>query len=238
MSTADLPPRPDQRARHAGDRRRAAGDRRGRHPLQEPHRRAARAVRRGTTVAGVFTKSKCPSAPVEWCRANLKSRQGPRAGGQFRQCQCLHRQERPRLDQIDRRHRVESRRLQDRRDFPRLDRRHRRAARRHEIRAGDGGPERARARRRLRRRRQGDHDHRHVPEGRHRDRQDRQGQGHHQRHRQGRRHDRARHGDDAVLRLHRRRDLGAGACRRCSRTASPTRSTPSPSTATPRPPTR
>src|SRR6478609_3481329 len=27
----------------------------------------------GTTVAGVFTRSKCPSAPVEWCRANLKS---------------------------------------------------------------------------------------------------------------------------------------------------------------------
>ena len=27
----------------------------------------------GTTVAGVFTKSKCPSAPVEWCRANLTS---------------------------------------------------------------------------------------------------------------------------------------------------------------------
>lgn len=27
----------------------------------------------GTTVAGVFTTSKCPSAPVEWCRANLKS---------------------------------------------------------------------------------------------------------------------------------------------------------------------
>jgi glutamate N-acetyltransferase/amino-acid N-acetyltransferase len=26
----------------------------------------------GTTVAGVFTKSKCPSAPVEWCRAQLK----------------------------------------------------------------------------------------------------------------------------------------------------------------------
>src|ERR1044071_7999814 len=26
----------------------------------------------GTTVAGVFTKSKCPSAPVEWCRAILK----------------------------------------------------------------------------------------------------------------------------------------------------------------------
>ena len=27
----------------------------------------------GTSVAGVFTKSKCPSAPVEWCRDKLKS---------------------------------------------------------------------------------------------------------------------------------------------------------------------
>jgi glutamate N-acetyltransferase/amino-acid N-acetyltransferase len=26
----------------------------------------------GTAVAGVFTRSKCPSAPVEWCRAQLK----------------------------------------------------------------------------------------------------------------------------------------------------------------------
>jgi glutamate N-acetyltransferase/amino-acid N-acetyltransferase len=26
---------------------------------------------RGTTAAGVFTRSKCPSAPVEWCRAKL-----------------------------------------------------------------------------------------------------------------------------------------------------------------------
>jgi glutamate N-acetyltransferase/amino-acid N-acetyltransferase len=26
----------------------------------------------GTTVAGVFTRSKCPSAPVDWCRAALK----------------------------------------------------------------------------------------------------------------------------------------------------------------------
>ena len=25
----------------------------------------------GTTVAGVFTKSRCPSAPVDWCRRNL-----------------------------------------------------------------------------------------------------------------------------------------------------------------------
>ncbi|HEX9568318.1 MAG TPA: bifunctional glutamate N-acetyltransferase/amino-acid acetyltransferase ArgJ [Rhodospirillales bacterium] len=27
---------------------------------------------KGTTVAGVFTQSKCPSAPVEWCKAALK----------------------------------------------------------------------------------------------------------------------------------------------------------------------
>src|SRR5436853_2447923 len=27
---------------------------------------------KGTAVAGVLTKSKCPSAPVEWCRAKLK----------------------------------------------------------------------------------------------------------------------------------------------------------------------
>src|SRR6187549_1011398 len=30
---------------------------------------------KGTSVAGVFTKSKCPSAPVEWCRAKLKGGQ-------------------------------------------------------------------------------------------------------------------------------------------------------------------
>ncbi|MBV9262095.1 MAG: bifunctional glutamate N-acetyltransferase/amino-acid acetyltransferase ArgJ [Pseudolabrys sp.] len=27
----------------------------------------------GTTCAGVFTRSKCPSAPVEWCRANVRN---------------------------------------------------------------------------------------------------------------------------------------------------------------------
>jgi len=27
---------------------------------------------KGTTVGGVFTRSKCPSAPVEWCRSKLK----------------------------------------------------------------------------------------------------------------------------------------------------------------------
>src|ERR1700761_7527860 len=32
----------------------------------------------GTAVAGVFTKSKCPSAPVEWCRAKLSRSGGSR----------------------------------------------------------------------------------------------------------------------------------------------------------------
>src|ERR1051326_4959977 len=27
----------------------------------------------GTAVAGVFTRSQCPSAPVDWCRARIKS---------------------------------------------------------------------------------------------------------------------------------------------------------------------
>ncbi|MDI4237078.1 bifunctional glutamate N-acetyltransferase/amino-acid acetyltransferase ArgJ [Bradyrhizobium sp. Arg237L] len=37
-------------------------------------------MEKGTTVAGVFTKSKCPSAPVEWCRAKL-GKGGPTKGG-------------------------------------------------------------------------------------------------------------------------------------------------------------
>src|SRR6202050_4512961 len=35
---------------------------------------------KGTTVAGVFTKSKCPSAPVEWCRAKLSRAGSSKAG--------------------------------------------------------------------------------------------------------------------------------------------------------------
>jgi glutamate N-acetyltransferase/amino-acid N-acetyltransferase len=35
---------------------------------------------KGTTVAGVFTKSKCPSAPVEWCRAKLGRGGSSKAG--------------------------------------------------------------------------------------------------------------------------------------------------------------
>ena len=191
---------------------------------------------KGTTVAGVFTKSKCPSAPVEWCRAKLARAASPRAGGQFRQRQRLHRQDRPAGHRADRR---------DRRQGAS-------AAAADEVFLASTGvigepldatkfdgvlgtlAEQRRARR-LDGRGQGDHDHRHLSEGRDRDREARQGQGHDQRHRQGRRHDRARHGDHAVLRLHRRADRRPARCNRCSRAASKTRSTPSPSTATPRP---
>ncbi|WP_454623972.1 bifunctional glutamate N-acetyltransferase/amino-acid acetyltransferase ArgJ [Bradyrhizobium cenepequi] len=37
-------------------------------------------MEKGTTVAGVFTKSKCPSAPVEWCRAKLGKGGSSRGG--------------------------------------------------------------------------------------------------------------------------------------------------------------
>ena len=52
----------------------------------------------GTEVAGVFTRSKCPSAPVDLLPREPRRRQGAGAGRQFRQCQCLHRQEGPRVD--------------------------------------------------------------------------------------------------------------------------------------------
>jgi glutamate N-acetyltransferase/amino-acid N-acetyltransferase len=35
---------------------------------------------KGTVVAGVFTQSKCPSAPVEWCRARLKRGKSSKGG--------------------------------------------------------------------------------------------------------------------------------------------------------------
>jgi glutamate N-acetyltransferase/amino-acid N-acetyltransferase len=50
----------------------------------------------GTIAAGVFTRSKCPSAPVEWCRAHLKTSK-TRALVVNRQCQRLHGQDRAML---------------------------------------------------------------------------------------------------------------------------------------------
>src|SRR6478735_12342466 len=42
-------------------------------PVHVPDMPAIPGVRLATAAAGVFTQSKCPSAPVEWCRAHLKA---------------------------------------------------------------------------------------------------------------------------------------------------------------------
>ena len=50
----------------------------------------------GTTVAGVLTRSKTASAPVEWCRARLQHGMARVLVVNSGNCQCLHRQARPR----------------------------------------------------------------------------------------------------------------------------------------------
>ena len=191
---------------------------------------------KGTTVAGVFTKSKCPSAPVEWCRAKLGRRSRRRAlvvnSGNANAFTGKTGRQATTLTADDCR---QGGGMQSERGVSRLHRRDRRTARRHQIQRRARHAGRAGRARRMDGRRQGDHDHRHLSEGRDRDREARQGQSHHQRHGQGLRHDRARHGDHAGLRVHRRADRGAARCSRCSRAASKTPSMPSPSMATPRP---
>ena len=194
---------------------------------------------RGAAVAGVFTQSKCPSAPVDWCRAESRRRRGPGAGGQFRQRQRLHRHEGCASRAAHGRARRESRGMPAEQVFLAS--------------TGvigeplDASEVRGRARR-LRAPRRG------LRLGA-RPRQaimttdtfpklatrtaDLGGvDGHDQRHRQGRRHDRARYGDHARLRLHRRARSWPRPCSRSSSAPPTGASTASPSTATPRPPTR
>ena len=72
MAAAKISPlAPKTIRRTAADRRRAPRRWRRRHPLHGPHRRDAGGVRQGRDGRGVFTTSKCPSAPVDWCRAKL-----------------------------------------------------------------------------------------------------------------------------------------------------------------------
>jgi N-acetylglutamate synthase/N-acetylornithine aminotransferase len=68
-----LAARPETRSRHAGDFRHAP--RHGAAGIKYKGRTDVLLALfdKGTTVAGVLTRSKCPSAPVEWCRAKLKS---------------------------------------------------------------------------------------------------------------------------------------------------------------------
>ena len=83
----------------------------------------------GTTVAGVFTRSKCPSAPVEWCREQIK-RGNARAlvvnSGNANAFTGKNGRDAVELHRADRRARP---RLQAAGRLPRLDRRDRRAAR-------------------------------------------------------------------------------------------------------------
>ena len=170
---------------------------------------------KGTTVAGVLTRSKCPSAPVEWCRARLK-------GGKARALVVNSGNANAFTGKSGRAATALTAKI---------------AAQALGCSVNDiflastgviGEPldatkfdgvlqtlADAAAPGQYSRRRQGDHDHRYVSESRNRASEARQGHGHDQRHRQGRRHDRARHGDDAFLRVHRRADRG----RRASETS-------------------
>ena len=164
---------------------------------------------KGTTVAGVFTKSKCPSAPVEWCRAKLARRifQGricaalvvnsgnanAFTGKTGRQSTALTASIAAKAVgcSVNEVFLASTGVIGEPLDATKFD-------------GVLATLARGRRARRLDGRGEGDHDHRHLSEGRDRDREARQGEGDDQRHGQGRRHDRARHGDHAVVRVHRR----------------------------------
>ena len=190
-------------------------------------------------VAGVFTRSKCPSAPVDWCRASSARGKARALVVNSGNANAFTGAPGSSAVAADRRGRRQGDRRGAGRGLHGLDRRHRRAARRRRDRA------RARCAGRRRQSRTALMDAARAimttdtfPKVATARGQARRGRGDDQRHRQGRRHDRARHGDDAVVRLHRRADRRAGAAGAARRSRSSARSTPSPSTATPRPPTR
>ena len=164
MSTAISPLAPTQCPRNARHRRRKTRDRRGRHPLQGPYRRAAGGAGQGHRGGRRLHQIEMPlraggmvPRQAETRRSRLRG-----AGGEFRQRQRLHRQDGQagnHADGIDRR---QGRRLQAGRHLSRLHRGDRRAARRHQIRrrARHAGAERRAGR--LDGRRESDHDHRHL----------------------------------------------------------------------------
>ena len=192
----------------------------------------------GTTVAGVFTRSKCPSAPVEWCRAHLKPGKARALVVNSGNANAFTGQERPRRLQIHRADRRACDRLQTGGCLSRLDRCDRRAVESGSLRRRDGGTCRGRAGRRFPRCRARDHDHRHISKSGNRHRENRQSQSDDQRHRQGRGHDCAGHGHDAVICFHRRGNFRGRTAGPAQGRRRPIRSTPSRSMATPRPPTR
>ena len=155
-------------------------------------------------VAGVFTRSKCPSAPVDWCRAHLAGGQaralivnsgnanaftgGVGAAAVAHVAEAAAKAIGANPSEI---FMASTGVIGEPLDGTRI-------ARVIDALVADA------KRRRASRRRQGDHDDRHLSEDRDRARQARRRRGRDQRHRQGRGHDRARHGDHAGLRLHRR----------------------------------
>ena len=76
------------------DRRRPLCHGRGRHQVQEPHRRAAGGVGRGHGGRRRVHQVEMPVGAGRLVPRQSEGRQGARAGGQFRQRQCLHRQDR------------------------------------------------------------------------------------------------------------------------------------------------
>ncbi len=218
MSHRRFSPRPEIRSRHAGDRRRAGS--RPPRPASDtqPHRRAAGAVRRPARRSPACSPSRNARRRRSNGAAPISRAARPRAlvvnSGNANAFTGKTGRAAPASS--PRKIAAKRHRLQAGRHLPRLDRRDRRAAQRHGVRRRDGRHGRA-AR----------------EAGRWLDaakaimttdtfpkvatakakigKADR----HHQRHRQGRRHDRARHGDDAVVRLHRRADRARARCRRC-----------------------
>ncbi len=83
---------------------------------------------KGTTVAGVFTKSKCPSAAVDWCLRQTQGRRSARTGGQFRQRQCLHRKTGKQATTLTASIAAKAADTSGQQDLPRLHRRDRRTA--------------------------------------------------------------------------------------------------------------
>ena len=209
---------PNRRPRHAGDRRRAACDRRRRHQLRRPHRRAARAAR-----PGHHRRRACsPTRNARRRRSNgaaPSSRAARRARWWSIPATPTPSPARPAATAVQVHRRSSPRSAvgcKPARRLSRLDRRDRRAAQRAGLRRRDGRPRRSGAAPRpwldaAKAIMTTDT----FPKVATASAKHRQGDGHHQRHRQGRRHDRARHGDHAVVCVHRCADRRAGAADSC-----------------------
>ena len=167
----------------------------------------------GTEAAGVFTRSKCPSAPVDLCRANLAGGRRAHPGGQFRQRQRLHRQAGRETTALTAEggRRGRGLRAQATSSSPPPASSANRSMPARFTHLLQGMVERGRARDAGRDAAQAIMTTDTYPKVATATVKLGGADGDDQRHRQGRRHDRARHGDDAFLRRHRRADRGARA---------------------------